>query len=102
MGDVFNFTSCISINVQAQNYADDPLIYHGSMKARFIYEFLTAIGQARDNLHLISLPLFLMHGDGDRLIPISASEFIHKNISSDNKTYEVCNNMQHTCTCTCM
>ena len=60
------------------------------MKARFIHEFLTAVGQARNSLHLISLPLFLMHGDGDMLVPISASEFIQRNISSESKTYEVC------------
>lgn len=82
-----SYFSCTYL--QAIEYAEDPLVYHGGMKAKFINEFLNAMGRARDNLHLISLPLFLMHGERDRLVPISASQFVQKNIGSESKTYEV-------------
>ena len=65
------------------------MVYHGGMKANFINEFMNAVGRARNSLHLISLPLFLMHGDRDRLVPISASQFVQRNIGSESKTYEV-------------
>ena len=70
-------------------YVEDPLVWHGGMKAGWIYEFGLALTEARANIHSITLPLFLMHGDGDRLVPISASEFIRANIGSQDKQYEV-------------
>lgn len=78
-----------SIQEEVEEYGNDPLVYHGGMKAKFLDEFLNAVGQARTNLYQISLPLFLMHGDIDRLIPISASELINKSVCSESKTYEV-------------
>ena len=81
----------LDVHLQVKEYVNDPLIYHGGLKARFIYEFMNAVGNARSSVHSISLPLFLMHGDEDRLVPISASEFIQRNIGSESKTYEVCN-----------
>lgn len=59
------------------------------MKARWIYEFGLALTQARANIRNITLPLFLMHGSLDRLVPISASEFIQANIGSQDVQYEV-------------
>ena len=70
-------------------YVEDPLIWQGGMKARWIYEFGLALTEARANIRSITLPLFLMHGDRDRLVPISASEFIRANIGSQDMQYEV-------------
>eukprot|EP00731_Ephydatia_muelleri_P001909 Em0001g1909a len=82
-----NFISTIPEEVQM--YVEDPLVWHGGMKAGWIYEFGLALTEARANIRSITLPLFLMHGDGDRLVPISASEFIRANIGSQDKQYEV-------------
>ncbi|KAL5516052.1 hypothetical protein EMCRGX_G001312 [Ephydatia muelleri] len=85
----FDINDISSIPEEAREYAEDPMVYHGGMKAKFIDEFMNAVGRARNSLHLISLPLFLMHGDRDRLVPISASQFVQRNIGSESKTYEI-------------
>lgn len=82
-----NYISTIPEEVKI--YVEDPLIWQGGMKARWIYEFGLALTQARANIRNITLPLFLMHGSLDRLVPISASEFIQANIGSQDVQYEV-------------
>ena len=59
------------------------------MKAKWIDELFIALEQARANIHLITLPLFLMHGGIDRLVPISASHFVRSNVGSQDVTFEV-------------
>eukprot|EP00731_Ephydatia_muelleri_P001145 Em0001g1145a len=78
-----------SIPEEAKAYADDPLVWHGGLKARWIDEFMIALEQARTNVRTVALPLFLMHGDRDVLVPISASQFIRSNVGSQDVTFEV-------------
>ena len=77
--------------MQVQRYTDDPLIYHGSLKAKWCSEALSAIKEVRQKVHEITLPMLIFHGNDDQLVPFSASEFIFANVSSCNKTFEVCN-----------
>ena len=81
--------------VQTQRYADDPLIYHGALKARWGSEALSAIKEIRQKVHEISLPMLIFHGNSDQLVPFSASEFIFANVSSSNKMFEVCSKTYH-------
>lgn len=37
----------------------------------------------------ITLPLYVMHGTGDQLVPIAASELVYNTASSIDKVYEV-------------
>ena len=48
--------------------------------------------QARANIRSITLPLFMMHGDQDVLVPITASQFIRENVGSQDVQYEVSEN----------
>ena len=86
--------------VQVQRYADDPLIYHGALKARWGSEALSAIKEIRQKVHEISLPMLIFHGNNDQLVPFSASEFVFANVSSSNKTFEVCSKTFHICVVT--
>ena len=75
--------------MKVKEYVEDPLIWQGGLKARWIYELGIAMTEARTNMHLIKLPLFIMHGDQDILVPISASQFIQSNVGSQDLQYEV-------------
>ena len=70
-------------------YAEDPLNFHGSMKAKWGVATMESIEQIRPRIGEIKLPLFLMHGTNDRLVPFSASQFVHENIGAQDKTFEV-------------
>ena len=84
-------SDCICGLMQVQRYIDDPLIYHGALKARWGSEALSAIKEIRQKVHEVSLPMLIFHGCDDQLVPFSASEFIFANVSSSTKTFEVRN-----------
>ena len=71
-------------------YKEDPLIYHGALKAKWLSEFLAKVYVARAGLNAINLPTLLLHGTEDRLVPFSGSEYIYNNITSKDKEFEVC------------
>ena len=75
--------------MKVKEYVEDPLNWQGGLKARWIHELGIAMTEARTNMHLIKLPLFIMHGDRDRVVPISASQFIQSNVGSQDLQYEV-------------
>ena len=75
--------------LQIEKYVNDPLIWHGAMKARWGAAMLKSASLFRENATHISLPLLLIHGTEDRLVPIAASHFIHDNTSSKEKNFEV-------------
>ena len=75
--------------LQVERYVNDPLVWHGALKTRWAAAMITSIGLFRDNVDRITLPLLLMHGREDNLVPISASHFINKNASSQEKRFEV-------------
>ena len=54
---------------------------------------INSIQQYQPQLNEISMPLFLMQGTADQIVPLYASELVDKNVSSVDKTYEV-NEMQ--------
>ena len=70
-------------------YAEDPLVYHEKLKAKWTVAYLDGIKQVRPRIQEITLPLFIMHGTADRLVTPSASQFAYDNISSQDKTFEV-------------
>ena len=85
------------INLQVKRYVDDPLIWHGAMKASWGVAMLNSIESFRQDVGRITLPLLLTHGTSDHLVPISSSQFIYNNVGSQDKRFEVraCTNIQH-------
>ena len=72
-----------------ERYANDPLVWHGRLKARWVAAILTSIDQFRENVNTITLPLLLIHGSEDQVIPITSSHFINDNAASQEKRFEV-------------
>ena len=69
--------------------AEDPLIYHGKLKAMWLIAYSDAVNTMRAEMDKISLPVLLIHGSEDHIISLLSSQFIHDNVSSDDKTFEV-------------
>jgi len=57
-----------------QQYLNDPLVYHGGVRARMGIELIDAINNAKDLAPQIQWPFLIMHGTEDKLVPFSASE----------------------------
>ena len=75
--------------IKVESYMSDPLIWHGALKARWGIALVKSITLLRENIGLISMPLLLIHGSDDNLVPITSSHFINENVSSQEKRFEV-------------
>ena len=72
-----------------KRYVDDPLVWHGPLKARWVVAMINAIESFRENVGAITLPLLLMHGAEDKLVPATSAHFINCNVGSQDKRFEV-------------
>jgi len=54
-------------------YEADPLVYHGPIRARTGAQLTAAIGETTARFSAITLPLLVLHGTDDRLVPIGGS-----------------------------
>jgi len=71
---------------EVRAYVEDPLVHHGKLPVRTIAEIATAIDRFADAAPSITVPLLLIHGTGDRIVPIAGSEMIHERAGSADKT----------------
>ena len=78
-----------------REFEEDPLIYHGKARCGWASALVNSTLEIGPRMWEISLPILLIHGVEDRLVPIVASEFAYTNVSSEDKTFEV-ENVFHT------
>lgn len=73
-----------------ESYYNDPLI-HGKVTAQWSVEFFKALEWTRDHAAEFRLPVMIIHGDGDTLVPIAGSRAFFEAIPHADKhfiTYE--------------
>ena len=68
---------------------DDPLVWHGGVKAGWAKEMLDAQSEIVTGVSSITLPFITIHGTGDTLVDISSSQFLYDNTQSEDKSFEV-------------
>lgn len=72
-----------------RRYAEDPLVYHGPVRARQLREFLKAMAVLREEMHTIRLPLLVLHGEADALTAPAGSRLLHERAQSDDKRLQL-------------
>ncbi|XP_035828232.1 monoglyceride lipase isoform X2 [Aplysia californica] len=72
-----------------QKYKDDPLVYHGWMKAKWALSLLSALMEIEEKLTTIKLPFLVLHGGDDRIVSSKGSETLHKLAESTDKTIKI-------------
>ena len=81
---------------EVQAYKDDPLNYTGKLKVRLGDEFLRMEGMlSEEALAAISLPVLLLHGGGDTVVPPENSQIVMESISSEDKTRKIFPGLYH-------
>jgi acylglycerol lipase len=70
------------------DYDDDPLNYHGKLPARTVTELAKAIEGFPEAVTRFRLPLLVMHGTADRLVPIAGGEMVAERAGSEDKTFK--------------
>ncbi len=77
------------------DYVSDPLVNHGKMSARMVAELFGGMRQIQASASRISLPMLLLHGEGDTMAAPAGSRFLHEQISSADKTLEILPGLLH-------
>ena len=72
-----------------RDYRTDPLNYTGKVRARTGTEILRTVLAMRPRLEALTLPLLLIHGTADRLVPVTTTEFVQQHVGSDDVTVKI-------------
>ena len=59
------------------------------MKVRWVGAILDAMNEIQRNLSKLTTPYQLVHSDGDQLVKIDGSQYLHENSPSNDKTFKV-------------
>ena len=59
------------------------------MKVRWAGAILDAMNEIQGNLSRLTTSYLLAHGDGDQLVKIDGSQYLHENSPSNDKTFKV-------------
>jgi acylglycerol lipase len=78
-----------------RDYDADPLNHHGKLPVRTIRVIADEVGRYPAAVRFVSIPILLMHGGADRLIPLAASEMLDANVASTDKTLRVFGGLYH-------
>jgi alpha-beta hydrolase superfamily lysophospholipase len=76
-------------------YESDPLVYHSKMTAKTIAAIFTAISAIHTHWHLIQVPLLILHGTADRLVPPDGSQWLYEQAGSANKQIQLYEGLYH-------
>jgi alpha-beta hydrolase superfamily lysophospholipase len=68
-------------------YREDPLNHHGRLPARTVSELAEVVHTFPDRLPALTLPLLVMHGSGDRIVPDEGGKLADALASSQDKTF---------------
>jgi acylglycerol lipase len=69
-----------------RDYDTDPLNYHGKLPARTVAELSSEVGRFPTTIPSLKLPLLVLVGTGDKLVPPEASDFVYATASSPDKS----------------
>lgn len=80
---------------QVKAYTDDPLIWHGGAKIRFVKSFGDAFSQVKSLIPSINWPFFVAHGECDKLTYIAGTRLLEKEAKSKDKEMKIYKGLKH-------
>ena len=78
-----------------QAYKDDPLVYHGKIRARLGYELLRGGPYVLGRAHNIELPILIQHGTADKLAAVEGVKALYDALGSKDRTLELYEGAYH-------
>jgi acylglycerol lipase len=76
-------------------YVEDPLVFHGKLPARTIAQLAATVRRFPDEAPAIRVPLLVMLGSADRLVPPEGGRMVHDRAASADKTLIVYDGLYH-------
>ena len=81
--------------LEVKKYVEDPLNYHGKIRARTGAESLAAVKRVVAGLGRVTLPVLVQHGTEDKLVSAAGSKMIAEQIGSHDKTLHLYDGLYH-------
>jgi alpha-beta hydrolase superfamily lysophospholipase len=78
-----------------RDYIEDPLVFTGRLPARTVSELGSFANGLAEQLPRITLPILIMHGGDDALIPAAASRMVDEGVASQDKTLILYEGLYH-------
>jgi acylglycerol lipase len=78
-----------------RDYTSDPLNNMGKVRARTGAEMLATVRAMPARVPQLRLPLYLLHGTADRLVPVTATEWLAANTGSADVTVRTWDGLYH-------
>ncbi len=66
------------------DYQNDPLVFHGKLPVRTVHELAKEIARLPDAVPGISLPVLLLYGDADPIVPPAGSEMLRDRFGAED------------------
>jgi acylglycerol lipase len=76
-------------------YDDDPLVFHGKLPARTVFELERAVRSLPSSVHAITVPTLIMYGSADRLCPPAGSLGLRDCIGAQDRELKVYDGLYH-------
>jgi len=76
-------------------YENDPLVHHGSIPARTAVELLDATRTFGAQARRLTVPVLVMHGTADRLVPLGPTRRVHQAIAAKDRTLRYYEGLYH-------
>lgn len=75
--------------LKVKKYVDDPLNWHGGMKAGWASAMLDAMDKIQSESSTIKMPYFLGCGSADQVVLSDSSKYLDKHTQSEDQTFKV-------------
>jgi alpha-beta hydrolase superfamily lysophospholipase len=76
-------------------YETDPLVFHGKLSARTVGEIAAAVESFPSGVAAITVPVLILYGSEDGLVPPAGSVMISERIGSSDKTVTAYDGLYH-------
>ena len=77
------------------DYDADPLNHHGKLPVRTVAEIAREVDSFPITVRAITIPVLIMHGGDDPIVPVAGSRLLDERISSKDKTLTICDGLYH-------
>lgn len=84
-----------SVEETAREYADDPLVYHGSYKRPLLEAEVAALDRFNAELERMTMPVMFLHGAADPFVPFRTSMAAVKQMPTKDLTVRVYPDARH-------
>lgn len=78
-----------------RDYDSDPLNCHCKLPARTVAELADEVARFPVSVLSLKLPLLVMHGSADRIVPVAATELVYGQAASEDKTKRIYDGLFH-------